>query len=335
MRLSYVLGGLGLVAVLAVTANACGGKASAVTATDAAPQPDASTVRAPDCPEADPQNGTPCSKDGLLCEYGDDFNPRCNVTRVCSTDRWAQPIQSGGAKCPSGPHTIPPNPSDCAADAKSTPAGACSSKSTCTYDGAICTCGVFCPSYPVRQRDCDADAGVTTSCCDTTKVEWHCFEGPKYCTSPRPRIGAPCTSEGETCAVDEPQECGQTVMKCQKGVWDLENNQCPISSARMKREIAYVDGDQTNRLHEELMSVRLATYRYKTGDEARHLGFIIEDMPSPSPAVLPARDRVDLYGYVSMAVASLQHQQQEIDALRSDLVRLSAENAQLKRQVAK
>src|SRR4051812_238017 len=263
MRLSYVVGVIGLVALVAVMGNACGGKADAGpgTTTDASPQPqpDASTGRrAPDCPETDPQDGTPCSKDGLLCEYGDDFNPLCNVTRVCSTDRWAEPIHNGGSgKCPSTPHTIPPNPADCAADAKSTPSGACSSKSTCTYDGAICTCGVFCSNYPIRRPDCDADAGVTTNCCDTTKVEWHCFEGPKYCTTPRPRIGAPCANDGESCAVSEPVECGQTVMKCQKGVWDLEGNQCSASSAKVKREIAYIDGAQSSQLHEELMSVRL------------------------------------------------------------------------------
>jgi hypothetical protein len=86
------------------------------------------------------------------------------------------------------------------------------------------------------------------------------------------------------------------------------------------------------------MSTRLATYRYKRPaplgmgpDDAPHLGFIIEDMPGGSAAVLPSRDRVDLYGYTSMTVASLQHQQREIDELRADLTRLRAENAALKR----
>ena len=170
------------------------------------------------------------------------------------------------------------------------------------------------------------------SCCDTTKVQWHCFDGPKYCTSPRPRVGAACTTEGDTCAIDPPQECGQTVMKCQQGIWNLENTQCPVSTANAKREIAYLDGEQVSRLHDEIISVRLATYRYKAGDEARHLGFIIEDMPAASPAVLPTRDRVDLYGYVSMSVASLQHQQKEIDRLQADVARLSAELTALKQR---
>ncbi|GAC1352279.1 MAG: hypothetical protein NVS3B20_09960 [Polyangiales bacterium] len=79
------------------------------------------------------------------------------------------------------------------------------------------------------------------------------------------------------------------------------------------------------------MRVRLATYHYKTGDDAPHLGFIIEDMREPSAAVLPSRDRVDLYGYVSMAVAALQRQENDIAALRAEVARLSKENSAMKR----
>lgn len=323
--------GLGLFASAAFVA--CGGQSTdGVTPSSNTPTTDSSTGGRPaDCPDSDPQGGSACSKDGLLCEYGDDFNPRCNVTAVCSGNRWARPIQNGSATCPSPPRTPATNPTDCAVDPKSFAAGMCSSKSKCTYEGAVCMCGVGCSNYPVRQRDCDPDAGVTTSCCDTTKLEWHCYDGPKYCATPRPRIGAACTVEGESCGIDEPKECGQTVMQCRNGIWDLSNTQCAVSSATMKREIAYVDADAAATLHSELMSVRLATYRYKSGDEARHLGFIIEDMPQGSAAVLPARDRVDLYGYVSMAVASVQQQQKEIDTLKADVARLSKENADLKR----
>jgi hypothetical protein len=146
-----------------------------------------------------------------------------------------------------------------------------------------------------------------------------------------------CTTEGESCALTEPGECGQPILKCEKGIWNVPNVGCPISTARAKREIAYVDDDATARLHEQMMSTRLATYRYKApapdgmgGNDARHLGFIIEDMPEGSAAVLPSRDRVDLYGYTSMAVASLQHQQREIDELKAEMVKLRRENAALK-----
>jgi hypothetical protein len=181
--------------------------------------------------------------------------------------------------------------------------------------------------------DCDADAGITQSCCDTKKVAWNCFDGPPLCKSPRPRVGSPCTKEGDSCALTDPGECGQPTLQCTQGVWALPNESCPISTARAKREIAYVDPAGVARLHDELMSTRLATYRYKAGDDAQHLGFIIEDMREGSPAVLASRDRVDLYGYTSMAVAALQQEQREIDELRADLARLHEENAALKRSM--
>jgi hypothetical protein len=111
------------------------------------------------------------------------------------------------------------------------------------------------------------------------------------------------------------------------GVWNLTNSACPISSARFKRDISYIDDRRAERLREELLSMRMATYRYAQDDGAMHLGFIIEDMPPGSPAVLPTRERVDLYGYISMAVAALQQQEKEIEALKAQVARLEKENA--------
>jgi uncharacterized small protein (DUF1192 family) len=119
-------------------------------------------------------------------------------------------------------------------------------------------------------------------------------------------------------------------MKCDGGVWQVEASTCPISTRRAKDEIAYLDDAARARLRDEVARVKLATYRYKQGDPARHLGFVIEDMPPGSPAVLPSRDRVDLYGYVSMAVAALQEHERELAALRAEVARLSAENAALR-----
>jgi hypothetical protein len=275
------------------------------------------------CPTSDPGQGTPCSKEGLLCEIGTDWNPRCNVLRVCSGGRWATPIVPGGggaASCPSARPTLPPNAPDCAASPSAFPQGSCSSSSTCTYDGAICSCTAFCPSYPIAPPDCAPDAGPNPpNCCDRSKKAWHCFTGPAYCSAPRPRVGAPCTKEGASCAIDAPVECGQTVLQCQGGVWSLPVGGCPLSTRSAKTDLHYLDAAETKRLADELERVRLASYRYKSGDPARHLGFVIEDMPEGSPAVLASRDRVDLYGYVSMTVAALQEQQRQIDALKAEV----------------
>jgi hypothetical protein len=164
---------------------------------------------------------------------------------------------------------------------------------------------------------------MTQGCCDTT-VKWHCFDGPAYCKDPRPRIGSACTTEGERCATSAAVECGQGVITCQNGKWSIANTSCPISTRTKKKDIAYLGPEDQERLRAELMDVHLATYRYRAGDENEHLGFIIEDMPMDSPAVMASRQHVDLYGYTSMAVATIQRQQAEIDDLEQRLAKLEA-----------
>ncbi len=101
---------------------------------------------------------------------------------------------------------------------------------------------------------------------------------------------------------------------------------CPISSAQHKENITYVDDKALEALAKNLLAVRLATYKYRPGvsDGDKHLGFIIEDQPSGSPAVLTSRERVDLYGYISMAVGAIQVQNKEIEALRREVAELKA-----------
>jgi hypothetical protein len=306
-----------------IAVAACGGKtnndAPSPNGGDGGVTPDSGLAEG--CPPASTEG--PCSKEGLLCEYGSDYNPQCNTVRVCSGGRWSSPITFGGTpKCPSGgPPTYPPNPDDCAGTRAGVPDGmSCSSKSTCNYDGAVCSCGVFCSNYPIRMPDCDPDAGITTSCCDTTKVAWHCFDGPKYCATNRPKIGTPCKA-GDACAFDVAVECGQSRMECRDGVWQIGNTSCPVSTAAAKDDIVYVTPADAEYLRRELMKIPLATYRYK-GQTDHHLGFVIEDLPPTSPAVLPSRDRVDLYGYLSMAVAAIQRQDKEIAALKAQIAEL-------------
>jgi len=312
---------------LLLLVTSCGAKTTEATPNDAATGTD--TGLPPDCPVASTEGA--CTKEGLLCEYGTDYDPHCNTVRVCSGGRWASPIVFGGTpKCPSSQPTIPPNPADCASTRAGVPDGmSCSTKTTCAYDGSLCSCGVFCPSYPLRMPDCNPDAGVTTNCCDTTKVAWHCFDGPAYCPSNRPRIGTPC-KEGDSCAFEVATECGQSRMECRAGVWQLSNTSCPISTATAKKDIAYLTDDDAEHLRQALLRIPLASYRYKADDQAPHLGFIIEDTPPNSPAVLPSRTRVDLYGYITMAVAALQRQEKDIALLKTEVARLTKENAALK-----
>ena len=55
------------------------------------------------------------------------------------------------------------------------------------------------------------------------------------------------------------------------------------------------------------MATKLATYNYRreiADPSVPHLGFIIEDMPE-SLAVDRGHDRVDMYGYLSMVLATV------------------------------
>jgi hypothetical protein len=143
-------------------------------------------------------------------------------------------------------------------------------------------------------------------------------------------IGAACLSadafpDGTPCGVIT---CGTADWGCDCVDGAVSACACEFitSTVRAKRDVAYVDVAAEERLRAELLSIRLATYRYKPGfasGEGVHLGFIIEDMPAGSPAVAsPAH--VDLYGFVSMAVATIKAQQRELDLLRKRLARLEA-----------
>jgi uncharacterized small protein (DUF1192 family) len=71
------------------------------------------------------------------------------------------------------------------------------------------------------------------------------------------------------------------------------------------------------------MSLPLASYRYKDAAGAGpQLGFIIEDV---EPSVAVSGDHVNMYGYLSMAVAAIQEQQAQIAALQGELEQLRAQ----------
>lgn len=60
---------------------------------------------------------------------------------------------------------------------------------------------------------------------------------------------------------------------------------------------------------------------YKHDPSKQRPGFLIDDN-EPSEAVDPARDMVDLYGYTSRALAALQVQARELEALRREVAEL-------------
>ncbi len=99
-----------------------------------------------------------------------------------------------------------------------------------------------------------------------------------------------------------------------------------ISRRAAKTDVAYLGEAEVKRLHDELMSYRLATYRYTLRDSSpgARLGFIIDDA-APSPSIAPDGRHVDLYAYTSMAVAAVQTQAREIARLKDAVAALERE----------
>ena len=127
---------------------------------------------------------------------------------------------------------------------------------------------------------------------------------------------------GDRCgATDSGVRCG-AVEVCASQDPTRPPNICPISSRQYKDAIEYVDDTGLKELHDETLGMRLATYNYKAQADdpnPKHLVFIIEDNPRSSPAVDWSHDRVDIYGYLSMVVATMQVQEKEIAELRREL----------------
>jgi hypothetical protein len=99
-----------------------------------------------------------------------------------------------------------------------------------------------------------------------------------------------------------------------------------VSRREFKKDIDYVDEEERASLAAQALRTSLAEYRYKTepASAKKRLGFIIDDMPNPSPAVASDRMHVDQYGYTSMLLATVQEQQKQIDALKQAVSELSA-----------
>jgi len=124
-----------------------------------------------------------------------------------------------------------------------------------------------------------------------------------------------------TCECMQDCFCNQGIDSCVAGTDYLECNNGAVSRREFKKDIDYVTDEERESLAREALAVPLARYRYKTEPESqeRHLGFIIDDQPASSPAVQADRTHVDLYGYTSMLLATVQEQQKQIDALRAQV----------------
>src|SRR5450432_1549379 len=168
---------------------------------------------------------------------------------------------------------------------------------TCTQ----CTTGACCGGGCCASGEwCDTSGTVPTCRCNAGPA---CGAG-EYCSSP---VGG-----GPICGI-----------RCCGG----DAGTCPVSRRMYKRDIERLDDEALRRIYDELRKIQLTTYQYKNDPAASppRLGFIIDDTKTPYP-INPDGMSVNLYGYVSMAVAAIQTQSREIEALRAEVAQLRREH---------
>lgn len=154
------------------------------------------------------------------------------------------------------------------------------------------------------------------------------FDGVPACTDET--VGEPCAVEGETC---DPHDSCDALVICASEDPTTQEGGCPISRRDAKRDIHYLDPAERKAVADATLDVRLATWSYKT-DPAQappHLGFILDDGP-PGFAVAADGGHVDLYGFTSLTLATLQEQEARIDAQDRELAELRARLTELERR---
>ena len=173
------------------------------------------------------------------------------------------------------------------------------------------------------------------------QLRWYSTCGDPVCDANTPpsmpvctteKEGDPCTTADQTCGIEN--GCGADLL-CTTSDPKASPGGCPISLARYKHDTRYLPEGDLQRIHDELVATPLTTWRYnhEGAGGPEHLGFIIDDNPK-SFAVAASGDQVDLYGYTSMAVAALQVQQKQIDALQRETKALREELQSTRRECA-
>lgn len=202
------------------------------------------------------------------------------------------------------------------------------------------TQGVQCLVQPCagKRAACEAGQCVVRPAAGTLAWYWTCGDpvcaghsdtpGVPRCTTEM--AGQACSSTGATC--DPVDGCNRKLL-CTTSDPTMGPGGCPISRRSSKRDIRYLRPAELAAYRARLLELPLATWRYKDAPQRERLGFILEDVPrgEGTVAVDEARGMVDLYGYTSLTVATVQHQARQIAELRRELRALRRDLAALRR----
>jgi hypothetical protein len=186
-----------LVPLLALPFGGCGGSTTTQATADAGAPPGISP-----CPAGVPAAGSLCQQP-LGCEYGSDPDLRCDTVANCLHGAWMVAPPASGAACESvlSP-SCPPSHAALRAQDACDAVGA-----SCAYSEARCACAATCGHVGFEAPD----GAVST--------RWCCLDAPPgpSCPSPRPRLGAPCDTEGQIC--DYGDCSGNVAVECSLGTW--------------------------------------------------------------------------------------------------------------------
>jgi len=178
------------------------------------------------------------------------------------------------------------------------------------------------------EHPCGNGDPVSVSCVDEADTNW---EDPStdLCSDLGVSAGDACQdvdiqcvlAQAFTCASMDPSaRTSEFALTCR--ATPFEDGQCPASSRAAKRNIHYIAPIERRQLANEVLDVKLASYRYRDpAKPGQKLGFILEDHPK---ATFSGEGRVDLYAYASALVALAQEQQTEIDKLKEQVKALQS-----------
>lgn len=163
-------------------------------------------------------------------------------------------------------------------------------------------------------------------------LRWYSTCGDPVCgapnASPQPNTcgsrqeGQLCQTAGETC--DLGNDCHQQLI-CATSDPKQQPGGCPISLPVYKQDIQLLGPLQRQQLAQKLQQLPLATWQYRFEPQGpMRLGFLIE-AGTPPELVKPDGNSVDLYGYLSMAVAAIQEQESRLQHLEAQLRQLKAD----------
>lgn len=150
------------------------------------------------CPIDGPANGAPCSKEGLVCEYGSGPDLFCDTLATCKSGAWSvEPPGPGPGRCDGGA-----NVAECPATLADVVAGAaCASPAECLYPDGVCFCAIDHTGAP---------------------QVWTCFP-QAGCPYPRPRLGTSCATVGQQCDYGL---CGASQLCEPGGYWGVGTGGC-------------------------------------------------------------------------------------------------------------